>query len=353
MLSHLAAVSTLLALFASEGGAHAQSPFTLGPFTAASGTVARERLAVPSGSDASTFIPVTIVHGAKPGPVLAIIAGVHGSETTPIVALQRLVSQLDPARLSGTVVAVHTANVPSFLGRTVYVSPVDGKNLNRQFPGRADGTQTERIAHVLTTEIISRADVVIDVHSGDANEDLRPWTGFYAKYGSPALIEESRRMALAFGLDYIVEFPFVPERAERTVYTGPTALARGKPSFDVEVGARGVLDETNLRTVVDGLMSVMRHLQMLPGQPARTRSPWFITERAFVSAPDDGMFFPDVRAGDHVTRGDRLGRLTDLYGRPQPDVLAPATGAVLVIIATPAINKGDTLAVVAVSHSAP
>ena len=73
--------------------------------------------------------------GAKPGPVLALIAGNHGYEYPPILALQRLRTEIDSARLAGTVVMVHVANMPSFLGRTVYFSPVDGKNLNRCYPG--------------------------------------------------------------------------------------------------------------------------------------------------------------------------------------------------------------------------
>src|SRR5882672_726728 len=109
---------------------------------------------VPAASDAGTQIPVTTIRGARPGPVLALIAGNHGYEYPPILALQRLRGQLDPTSMAGTVVMVHVANMPSFLGRTVYFSPVDGKNLNRVYPGSPGGTVSERIAHAITTEVI-------------------------------------------------------------------------------------------------------------------------------------------------------------------------------------------------------
>lgn len=102
------------------------SPLTIGSATARSGQTASGFIDVPAGTDAATRIPITIVRGAQPGPTLALIAGTHGSEVAPIVALQRVRGTLDPATLRGTVLLVHVANMPSFLGRTVYYSPIDG-----------------------------------------------------------------------------------------------------------------------------------------------------------------------------------------------------------------------------------
>src|SRR5260370_42609571 len=103
-------------------------------------------LEIQSVLDAGTQFPITTIRGSHPGPVLALIAGNHGYEYPPILALQKLRSQIDPAKVCGTIVMVHVANMPSFLGRTVYFSPIDGKNLNRVYPGRKDGTVSERIA---------------------------------------------------------------------------------------------------------------------------------------------------------------------------------------------------------------
>ena len=165
-------------LFAVLSAAHlyaSADDFTVGELTLPRGERLSGFITVPEGMDEGTTIPVTIVHGASDGPVLALIAGIHGYEYPPITALQAMRTQLDPASLSGTVILVHIANVPAFLGRTIYYSPDDGKNLNRMFPGDPDGTISQRIAHILTTEVIEQANYLIDLHAGDGNEALRPY----------------------------------------------------------------------------------------------------------------------------------------------------------------------------------
>src|SRR5262245_39700190 len=115
------------------------APFAFGSMTVPPGSVASGLLDVPAhnGSPGSS-VPFTVIHGTTAGPVLALVAGVHGMEYVPILALQRLRQTIQPATLRGTVVLVHAANLPSFLGRTIYYSPIDGQNLNRVFPGKAD-----------------------------------------------------------------------------------------------------------------------------------------------------------------------------------------------------------------------
>ena len=131
-----------------------QQAFSVGPITAQPGEMASAIIDIPAADDPGAKLPITVVHGAKPGPVLALIAGNHGYEYPPILALQHLRSMLDPKELSGTVIMVHVANMPSFLGRTIYYSPIDGKNMNRAYPGKKDGTTSERIAYVIKTEVI-------------------------------------------------------------------------------------------------------------------------------------------------------------------------------------------------------
>lgn len=353
-----------------------RGPVQIGSVIAAPAQITTGQLTVPAGTDAGTFIPMTVIHGAKHGPILAIIAGVHGSETMPILALQQVAAQsraaasapptpatvaprtsasqgipaaaIDPMQLAGTVVLVHVANVPGFLSRSASISPADGKNLNHQFPGRADGTVSDRIADVLTRDVIARADFVIDVHSGDANEDLRPWTGFHAKYGSSDVIGRSRAMAVAFGVNVIVEFPFSPKPDEPTRDVGATAVKMGKPSFDVEVGRLGRIEPESTATIASGLLGVLRHLQMLPGASKPAVNPWFVTERRSLEAEQDGLFYPLVKAGAVVKAGTRIGFITDFHGARVQDVTAPEGGTVLVLVATPAINRGETLVTLAV-----
>lgn len=138
----------------------------------------------------------------------------HGYEYPPIIAVQQFAQSLDAGQLSGTVLLVHLANVPGFLGRRIQVNPQDNKNLNRVFPGRADGTITERLAWQLSHDIIGRCTHVIDVHAGDANDDLRPYAGYYHYLDTPALSEQGRQMAVALGFPYVVQFGNEPSLQE-------------------------------------------------------------------------------------------------------------------------------------------
>ena len=254
MRGSLLLAAGLAAAFAAE----AREPLTVGGLTARPGETVSGYLAVPDGVDPGTRIPVTLVHGARPGPVLALIAGTHGYEYTSILALPRLRERLDSARLSGSVILVHMANPTTFYGRRIYYSP-DGKNLNRVYPGRADGTISERIAHMITTEVIARATHLVDMHCGDGNESLRPYS-YWQVTGDAALDEAGRQMALAFGLDHIVVDRERPADSARTLYTSNTAVRRGKPAITVESGGMGLTDEASVRAQEAGALSVMAHL---------------------------------------------------------------------------------------------
>lgn len=209
--------------------------------TAAPGTAARAYLEVPDTGDGMTRIPVSVFRGDKDGPTLALIAGTHGYEYAPMVALQHVGRRINPKDLSGTLIMVHVANMPSFHQRTIYYGPVDGKNLNRAYPGKPDGTLSERIAHIITTQVIEKADYVIDMHSGDGNEALRPYI-YMPRTGDLQLDAKIKSMALAFGIDHIVIDERPVSAPDATVFTDMTALSRGIPSMTTEAGQLGSTD---------------------------------------------------------------------------------------------------------------
>src|SRR2546430_12547602 len=170
--------AVLVALFVCTARASAQQPGTLhiGSAAARPGEMGSGFIEVPAGVDSGTRVPLTIVRGREPGPTLALIAGTHGDEVAPIIALQRVRRELDPARLGGTVLLVHVANLPSFLRRTVYYSPSGGKNLNRVFPGKRAGTVSERTAVAIPPASLHLADYLVDLHARIGNDSLRPAT---------------------------------------------------------------------------------------------------------------------------------------------------------------------------------
>jgi len=277
--------------------------------------------------------------------VLALIAGTHGYEYSPIIAMQRFPAKVDPRELSGTIIVVHVANMPSFLGRTIYYSPVDGKNLNRVYPGKDDGTVSERIAATITREVIDRADYLVDLHCGDGNEALRPYS-YWEAVGTPELNEKTKQMVLAFGLDHIVIETERPADLAKPVYTSNTAIQRGKPAITSEAGLLGRVDANGADLAEAGVFNLLRHFKMLPGEPQRVEHPIWIDRSEVLRSPVTGIFHARVQPDETVAKGTLLGVLTDFFGNTVQEVRAPFAGVVLYIVATPPVSQGEPLGMV-------
>ena len=327
-----------------------RKPFELLQLSVEPGTKVSGKLAVSAGmDDVQTFIPVTIIHGRQPGPVLSLIAGIHGSEYAPILAMQRLPDALDPAEMAGTLIIVHIANVPAFQGRTVYFGPNDLKNLNRSFPGDPAGTVTERIANIITQEVMLRSDYFIDIHSGDANESLRPsYSAYYKEAGGESVIAESKRMAIAFGLETVVQFSGSYANVEDAIYTSAQAVTRGIPAIDIESGELGVVADVFIDPIIKGVLNVMKELEMLTGPLEPSNNPLLVAERARIYSEHQGIWHADalVKTGDYVTQGTKLGLITDYFGNHLETIYAPASGVLLILFGTPPVNEGDNIAVI-------
>lgn len=322
------------------------NPLTIGSVVARPGQSASGFIEVPAGTDAATRIPITIVRGAQSGPTLALIAGTHGSEVAPIVALQRVRATIDPTLLRGTVLIVHVANMPSFLGRTIYYSPIDGKNLNRVYPGKPDGTVSERIAYAITNQIIERSDYLVDIHSGDGNESLRPYT-YWSPLGLNIRADSvAREMALAWGSDHIVIDTMRPRDVRASVYTQNTAQLRGKPALTTETGYLGIAAEDMVQRNVDGVFRLLRYFHMVPGEVELVRQPLFFERAEVLRSPATGVWHARVERGQSVQKGAIIGVLTDFFGNPQAEIRAPFGGIVLYVVATPAMSQGEPMGMI-------
>ena len=211
-----AALLLVLALAAAPATEPApqEGAFRVGTATAPRGQIGRGAIEVPPASDAALTIPVAVVHGAKPGPVLAVVAGAHGTEYASIIAVERLIEQLDAEELSGTVILVPLINVPSFEQKIAHVNPVDGEEHEPFYPGKMDGTQTERASFLITREVVEQ------VRSPDRPARRRPRRKPAARTATgrrPATRTQdakSREMVLAFGLD-TSSFPPTGRRIRR------------------------------------------------------------------------------------------------------------------------------------------
>ncbi|HET8568561.1 MAG TPA: M14 family metallopeptidase [Candidatus Limnocylindria bacterium] len=283
--------------------------------------------------------PYFSLTGGSDGPTVLVTAGIHAAEYTGIEAAIRLGRTLDPAAVRGRVVVIPLLNRPGFYERSVYVNPEDNDNLNRLFPGRPDGTWGERFAHHLLEGVIAGCDHAIDLHAGDMVEDLVPFV-VYRDTGDAALDERIRAMAFAYGAPWAVKSAPTGERPG-SLYA--VAALRGVAAMLAESGGRGLLLEEDVARHVRGVTNILRTIGALSGEPERVRPPTVVESFDWVRSAHEGIFHPDVRVGDRVTRGQRIGEMVDLLGERLAEVTAPAGGVVLFIVTSPAIKKDGLL----------
>ena len=301
-------------------------------------TLDRRMLSFPDPVLAGLEVPAVTAAGDGDGPHLCLLAGIHGCEYSSIDAVRRFMRDLDPGRLAGTITAVAIANPSTFWGRTPFVSPADGLNINRCFPGRADGSFSQVLAHRLFETLIRPADALLDLHGGDLVEALEPFTLFDA---SP-VESRARELAVVFGLPWVARV----ERSSSPVAgtTSAAAAEHGIPGVIAEVGGCGLLEESAVRWHLSGIRNVLCTLGMLEGEPEPPPQPQHMVDRfLWIRCREAGWWRPAVRAGDRFAAGDQLGAVEDLFGEPVEHVHAPEDGVVLFVTSSPAVAADGLL----------
>ena len=315
---------------------------TVGTASAPRGQVAFGSIVVPPGSDSGLSIPVAVINGVRPGPVVALVAGSHGTEYASIVALQRLIGLLDPKNLAGTAIVVPLVNLASFRQMIVHLNPVDGKGMNRVYPGDLKGTQRQRALALMAEQVVKPASVIIDLHGGDLDEDLRPYS-YWFRGGDPAVDAASEALALAFGLDHIIVQDVDPANPGSRGTLSGYALSLGKTVLVAEAGRSGTVVAGDVAALVDGMLNALGHLRMIDRAVHPVERPVWLDGGARVVAEGEGMFVPGVARGSYVSEGMKVGVLTDFFGRTVKEVRAPAGGVVTFIRGVPSIWPGATL----------
>lgn len=284
----------------------------------------------------AAHMPVTVINGAHEGPTLLVTAGIHGGEYASIEAAIRLADRLEPADVSGQVIVLPIVSVEAFHAREAYVLPADGKNVNRQFPGRALGTLSERIAHTVVVEAARQANAWIDLHSGDIHEALVPVVGCLDEGDSSDQLR-SRRMAEVFGIPRLIN----PKHLPGTTFK--TAAALGIPCIIAEAGQCGLWDEADVELLIRGCTSVAQHLGILVGSTCPPANLTVFRDYLWVRSTHAGCWYPSVRLGETVTMRQQIGVIKDYFGSAIADYVAPASGIVLLLATSLAINCGDPL----------
>lgn len=253
-------------------------------------------------------VPIAVLKNGK-GPTLLLVSGNHGDEYEGQVALCNLVKSLDPARIQGRVIILPAANFPAAVaGRRT--SPIDEGNLNRLFPGDADGTVTQQIAYYVEHELVPMADMICDLHSGGSSLMYVPAAlfGGWHRDGSTARAVEALKV---FGapIAYVAE---ENQGGNRTLAGG--AARHGVICLGTEAGGSGHVTRGALRMVERGVNNIMVHLGILPDS-ARVvpDGPTRLLEVGgpdyFVYAPENGLFEPLVELGEMVRSGQPAARV--------------------------------------------
>jgi uncharacterized protein len=283
--------------------------------------------------------PVIEATGAAPGPLLSVIAGIHGCEYASMAGLRRWAAGLEGRSLRGTVRAVPVVNLPAFWARSPFVVPEDGKNLNRSFPGQPDGTLAERMADAVYTQVIRGSDALVDMHAGDMVEALEP----FALYDGGPAEAEARGMAAAYGLRYVLRNAAGPGFTVNGS-TSAAAAAAGIPAIIAEAGGCGLVEEDAVQAHVRGLDGVLGYLEMTPGAAAPSPGPEFLGGWSWPRTASAGWWSPAVQAGTRVTAGQLLGTVTTLDGAAVLETFtAAADGVVLFLTSSPAVAADGLL----------
>ena len=284
-------------------------------------------------------LPLLLARGQQPGPTLVTTAAVHGDEYEGTRAIFEVFDQLDPTRLTGDWIAVPAANPPAFWNGS-RLNSADNSNLARVFPGRPDGSPTERIAWHLGRDVIALADLYLDLHSGGVGWAMPSMAGYDAS--DP----RSLAAALAFGAEIIWGHPVIPPG--RTV---SFAKARGIPFLYTEGRGGGRIHAGDLLMMKRGILNLLRHLGIMAGtlEPAPLRMHLFGEGNIHngINSPGRGFFVPGVNLLDAVQAGQSLGRLLDIHGLTIAEFHAPTSGVIGLVREFPKVEKDDPLFLIA------
>jgi uncharacterized protein len=317
----------------------ADQPPTIGTAAGVRGQAVRGVLKVAEAADGSPVsLPVAVVTGAKPGPVVWVEAAAHGDEYGGPRALQDVLKSLDPAQMSGSVVAVMITNVPAMRGlQRVNPNLDDLSDFGDVFPGR-DRFATERIAAAVSREVQRVADCFVDLHTGGDRFQQHPFVMYTVAGKVPA--DRYDALARGFGVPTLW-------RDEKKVFANDatTVFAEaGIPAFLVEVGGGQPLEAADIRLQADAVRGLLRTIGVLPGSAPAPSPRTVITGYRIVTNARGGFFEAAVKPGDRLKEGTDMGRIYDAYGDVAETLTAPAgTDIVLGVSTYPAAATGGWL----------
>jgi len=306
--------------------------FTLGADLVLPGTRRTVDLPVSVLSD---HTPVTmsahVVHGRRAGPAVFVTAGVHGDEVIGVEIVRRLLNVPGLGNLKGTLIAIPIVNAFGFLNLSRYLP--DRRDLNRCFPGSAEGSMAGRLAHLLLEEVVTRCDLGIDLHSAAIHRTNLPQVRV-----APG-DDELLRLARVFAA------PVILRSALREGSLREAAQARGVGMLLYEAGEGLRFDEVAVRAGLSGILRVLRDQGMIPAKGVpRARRPSLVCRASrWLRAPQGGLLRTYRSEGDVVAAGDLLAVVSDPFGEIEAQILAPEPGIIVSRAVLPVVNEGNAV----------
>ena len=287
-------------------------------------------------------IPLMTASGRTQKPLLCIAAGVHGDEYVGGEAVRRFIAAIDSRKLRGTVIGVPALNMPAFEMGT-RVGPFDSLDLNRVFPGRAEGYTTELIAHAFFNEVVSKCDYCIDIHSPGTFFKATPSVNYEEAEGEQGV--KTMKLAESVGVELLWHY-------ERPGSLAGEAMRKGIPSVVLDyIGEDSRVTEEDVKFAVKCLNNIAIHLKMIDGKLDLPKHLTYLLGRNVsdnqMYSRCGGFFSRNVEPGQRVNKGDLLGTIYDVFGKAIEKVLCPHDNAIVVAIRSyPSVKPGGWCAFV-------
>ena len=279
--------------------------------------------------------PITVIHGARPGPVVTITGAIHGDELVGPLACSMLCQEsmtgigraLDPSAMAGTIRIVPVLNPPGYRRHNRYFP--DGRDLNRQFPGTVEGNTTSRVADKIWENLIISTDYLLDLHSVARGRTNLPQVR--ANLAHP----ESNRVARAFGVEVVLDSKGPRGTLRRN------ATEEGIGAITYEGGGATMTDHEAVKVAVYGVLNVLRSLKVIPGYPNRPRFRLLASGSTWIRSEEGGLVDMFVQSGSFVEKGDIIGRIVDPH-KPgmSADILSPERGLLICSATNPFVTAG-------------
>lgn len=292
----------------------------------------------------TTHLPVVLIKGMEKGKTLSVLAGVHGYEYPPIMAMQEFIKEVNIKELKGNLILIPISSTSAFYGRSIFKNPDDGVNLNNAFPGKEQGSVTEQIAYFITKNIIPKSDVFLDMHGGDASEDLTPFVCYYNNNAQPVATLLAKELSENSGFTNVVSYPYTLKDTEPAKYAFKQAVQDGKVGLSFEAGKLGNVQEDAVALNKNGIYHLLSQLGMYnKNLPLPKKSLNQFVNPVYIKSPAKGIFYANVKAGDAVVKGQEIGKITNEFGETLATIEATENGTILYMVGTPPVTKKDTL----------